>query len=43
MSKKMVKGLLDLVLVVLLVLLYNKNVISMAFHEVGGLILCGFS
>ena len=41
MSKKMVKGLLDLVLVVLLVLLYNKNVISMAFHEVGGLILCG--
>ena len=35
------KLLLDLVLLVLLSLMYQKKVISMEFHETGGLVLCG--
>ncbi|MDO4548535.1 MAG: DUF4405 domain-containing protein [Clostridia bacterium] len=41
MNKKAVKGILDIILVVTLALMYSKNVISMAFHEIGGLALCG--
>lgn len=35
------KLLLDLALLVLLSLMYRKNAISMRFHELGGLALCG--
>lgn len=35
------KLLLDLVMLVLLALMYRKNAISMRFHEIGGLVLCG--
>ena len=39
--KRMLKLLLDAVLLVLLVLMYRKQVISLAFHEIGGLALIG--
>lgn len=41
--KKRVYGklLLDLLMLILLALLYRKNVISMRFHEIGGLVLYG--
>ena len=32
---------LDLVLLILMILLYQKNIISMSFHEIGGLVLFG--
>ena len=35
------KLFLDLVLLVLLALMYQKRVISMEFHETGGLVLFG--
>lgn len=35
-SKKLV---LDLILLILMILLYQKNIISMSFHEIGGLVL----
>ncbi|MGM9603197.1 MAG: DUF4405 domain-containing protein [Faecousia sp.] len=35
------KLLLDLILLVFLALMYHKKAISMEFHEVGGLVLCG--
>lgn len=43
MSKRKlcVKLTLDLVLLVLLALMYQKRAISMHFHETGGLVLCG--
>ena len=31
----------DLILLILMILLYKKNIISMSFHEIGGLILFG--
>lgn len=39
--KTYVKLALDLVLLVLLALMYQKRAISMHFHETGGLVLCG--
>ncbi|MCE5187862.1 MAG: DUF4405 domain-containing protein [Eubacteriales bacterium] len=38
---RILKLLLDAVMLVLLVLMYKKQVISMAFHEIGGLALIG--
>ncbi|MDD3214702.1 MAG: DUF4405 domain-containing protein [Eubacteriales bacterium] len=35
------KLLLDLVMAVLLALMYNKRVLGLEFHEIGGLALCG--
>lgn len=40
-GKKYGKLLLDLALMVLLALMYQKTVISMHFHETGGLVLMG--
>ena len=40
-NRKYGKLLLDLVLLVLLALMYQKKVISMHFHEIGGLVLMG--
>ena len=40
-NRKYAKLLLDLVLLVLLALMYQKKVISMHFHETGGLVLMG--
>lgn len=40
-NKNGIKILLDLVMVILLVLMFKKNVISMSFHEIGGLVVCG--
>jgi len=37
-----IKIIFDIILSVLLVLMFNKTVISMEFHEIGGLILCAF-
>ena len=34
---------LDLVLLILMILLYQKNIISMSFHEIGGLVLFGLN
>ena len=39
--KRMLKLSLDVIMLVLLVLMYRKQVISMAFHEIGGLALIG--
>ncbi len=36
------KFLLDIVMAFLLALMYNKRVLGMEFHEIGGLALCGF-
>lgn len=41
MKKNIFKFFLDLGLMVLLVLMYNKRVFNMTFHELGGLILFG--
>jgi len=41
MKKNIFKFILDLGLMVLLVLMYNKRVFNMTFHELGGLILFG--
>lgn len=40
-NKNGIKILLDIVMVILLVLMFKKNVISMSFHEIGGLVVCG--
>ena len=40
--KKWIKLLLDAVIFVLLMLMYRKQAISMAFHEIGGLALIAF-
>ena len=37
-----IKIALDIIMSALLVLMFNKNVISMEFHEIGGLIVCCF-
>ena len=39
--KNTIKYLLDAVMLLFLVLMYNKNAISMSFHEIGGLFLIG--
>jgi hypothetical protein len=41
LKKNIVKIILDIVMALLLILMYSKNVISMTFHELGGLIACG--
>lgn len=43
MGRKKLYGklILDLVLLVLLALIYQKRAISMQFHEWGGIVLCG--
>ena len=41
MKKRFCKFALDLVLLILLALMYQKRVISMRFHELGGLALFG--
>lgn len=40
-NKNGIKILLDSMMIILLVLMFNKNVISMSFHEIGGLVVCG--
>lgn len=40
-NKNTMKILLDMVMLILLILMFNKNVISMSFHEIGGLVVCG--
>lgn len=40
-NKRMFKIILDIVMLVLLVLMFKKNAISMSFHEIGGLALIG--
>ena len=39
-NKNWAKITLDIVMAILLVLLYNANVISLNFHEIGGLFIC---
>ena len=39
--KRLLKLMLDAIMLVLLVLMYRKQVISIAFHEIGGLALIG--
>jgi hypothetical protein len=41
-NKNLFKIIFDIIMSVLLVLMFNKNVISLDFHEIGGLFLCGF-
>jgi hypothetical protein len=41
MKKNIVKIVLDVIMAILLLLMYSKNAISMSFHEVGGLAVCG--
>lgn len=41
MKKKYIKITLDIIMTLLLLLMYGKNVISIRFHEVGGLVLFG--
>jgi hypothetical protein len=40
-TKKFIKIILDIIMTLLLVLMYKKNVINLTFHEIGGLVLCG--
>jgi hypothetical protein len=40
-KKNIVKIALDTVMILLLILMYNAKVISITFHELGGLIVCG--
>ncbi|MHB8064428.1 MAG: DUF4405 domain-containing protein [Ruminiclostridium sp.] len=40
MKKNIIKIMLDLVMAVILVLLFNSHVSSMAFHEIAGLFIC---
>lgn len=41
MRRRLFKIVLDIIMLVLLVLMFKKNVISMSFHEIGGLALIG--
>lgn len=41
-NKNVIKIILDIIMSALLVLMFNKNVISLDFHEIGGLFLCCF-
>lgn len=41
MKKNTIKIILDVLLLLAVGLFYSKNTISMKFHEVGGLVLCG--
>ena len=40
MKKNTFKFFLDLVMSVLLVLMYKKNILTLQFHEIGGIIVC---
>lgn len=40
MKKNTFKFFLDLVMSVLLVLMYRKNILTLQFHEIGGIIVC---
>lgn len=42
MKKTIIKIVLDIMMLFLLVLMFNKRAISMSFHEIGGLVLFGF-
>ncbi|MEA4973321.1 MAG: DUF4405 domain-containing protein [Candidatus Metalachnospira sp.] len=43
-NKRMFKIILDIIMLVLLVLMFKKNAISMSFHEIGGLaLICLFA
>ena len=39
MSKNMIKIVLDVIMAIVLVLLYNSHVFGMAFHEIAGLFI----
>ena len=39
--KNVIKLILDVIMLLLLVVMYNKTAISISFHEVGGLAVCG--
>ena len=41
MRKNIIKICLDIIMILLLILMYNKDVISMNFHEISGIIVCG--
>ena len=41
MKKNIVKIVLDVIMLLLLFLMYQKQVISLNFHEIGGLAVCG--
>lgn len=41
MKKNIIRIALDIVMIILLILMYNAKVISITFHELGGLIVCG--
>jgi hypothetical protein len=40
-SKNVIRILLDAAMAVLLILMYNKLAVSLSFHEIGGLVVCG--
>lgn len=40
-KKNIIKICIDIAMAILLVLMYNKKVISQDFHEIGGLVICG--
>jgi hypothetical protein len=41
LRKNGLKFLLDIVMAIVLALMYNKRVLGLSFHEIGGLALCG--
>lgn len=41
MKKNIIKIILDVILAAALILMYNANVLTLGFHEIGGLILIG--
>ena len=41
LRKNGVKMILDIIMAVVLALMYNKRVLGMSFHEIGGIALCG--
>ena len=40
-KKNRIKLALDILMLILLLLMYNKNVLGMSFHEIGGIAVCG--
>ena len=40
MKKNTFKLILDLIMSALLILMFKKNVLTLAFHEIGGIIVC---
>ncbi|MCK9356726.1 MAG: hypothetical protein M0R22_06230, partial [Dehalococcoidia bacterium] len=41
MKKNVIRICLDVAMAVLLILMYRKTAVSMEFHEIGGLVVCG--